>query len=129
MGGNPRLGIHKHWVAARVMWTKALPTLLTPFSLSPSLISPHKLPNTHVLTSAGSSLWLTGLAFPNCQTCGSTSPEGGCKASVQPPTVGVNSTLYGNPHRLPCILHTLISLHSQNPESWIYICMHRTTYT
>ena len=47
MGGNPRLGIHKHWVAARVMWTKALPTLLT---LSPSLISPYKLPNTHTHT-------------------------------------------------------------------------------
>ena len=34
-GGASRLGLHGHWVAAQVMWTKALPTLLLYYPLSP----------------------------------------------------------------------------------------------
>ena len=34
-----RLGLHGHWVAAKVMWTKALPTLFLSYLLSPYFAS------------------------------------------------------------------------------------------
>ena len=59
------------------------PTTLTFLSPSPSLMFLPQSHNTHMLTSAGSSLWLTGLAIPSCQTSDSTSSEGGYRACVR----------------------------------------------
>ena len=55
LGDVPRLGLHERWVAAQVMWTKALPHLaaalfLPSFSIFTFLLFLHKSNNTHAHT-------------------------------------------------------------------------------
>ena len=58
-GSASRLGLHGHWVAAQVMWTKALPALLLYYPLSPYFpslcfftITQHTHTHTHTLAAA-----------------------------------------------------------------------------
>ena len=58
-GSASRLGLHGHWVAAQVMWTKALPALLLYYPLSPYFpslcfftITQHTHTHTHTVTTS-----------------------------------------------------------------------------
>ena len=110
-GSASRLGLHGHWVAAQVMWTKALPTLLLSYLLSPYFPFLCFFTITQHTRAYESSLRLTGLATPNCQTSGSTSSEWGCRASVRRPTVSLWPIclllLRPSYHWLPCVPRAL----------------------
>ena len=63
-GSASRLGLHGHWVAAQVMWTKTLPTLLLSYLLSPyfpSSQSHNTHTHTHTQTRTHSRIAVTGI--------------------------------------------------------------------